>query len=86
LISLLYHLHSRPGFTKTIPGEGMPHVDNFNKKGDLIVEFEIEFPKTLTPESKDFIKRALIPNAYKKEEVHKPKKQTVQAKSSDFED
>ncbi len=63
----------------------MPHVDNFNKKGDLIVEFEIEFPKTLTPESKDFIKRALIPSAYRKEEPAKPKKQTVQ-KSSDFED
>ena len=64
----------------------MPLVDNVEKKGDLIVEFNIEFPKTLTPESKDLIKRALIPNAYKKEVPKAPKKQNVQAKSSDFED
>ena len=64
----------------------MPHLENFNKKGDLIVEFEIEFPNTLTPDSKDHIKRALIPNAFKKEENHKSKKLAIQSKSSDFED
>lgn len=63
----------------------MPYVEDFAKKGDLIVEFDIEFPKTLTPESKEFVKKALIPNAHKKEEP-KPKKQNVQIKSSDFED
>lgn len=63
----------------------MPHVDDPNQKGDLIVEFDIEFPKSLNSESKDFIKKALIPNAYKKDD-HKQKKQNVQMKSSDFED
>jgi DnaJ-class molecular chaperone len=62
----------------------MPLVDNTDKKGDLIVEFDIEFPRSLTADSKELIKRALIPNAYKKEE--KPKKQNIQVKSSDFED
>ncbi len=74
----------RPGFTRTIPGEGMPLVDNTDTKGDLVVEFDIEFPKSLTADSKELIKRALIPNAFKREE--KPKKKNIQMKSSDFED
>lgn len=74
-------LNIRPGYSRTIPGEGMPHVDNPNERGDLIIEFDIEFPKSLTLESKDYVKRALVPHAFKKEE--KPKKQVVQ-RSSDF--
>ena len=62
----------------------MPHIDNTNLKGDLVVEFDIEFPKSLTAENKDFIKKALIPNAYKKED--KPAKKNPTVKSSDFED
>jgi DnaJ-class molecular chaperone len=80
----MLHFFNRPGFIRIIPGEGMPLVDNPDKKGDLTVEFDIEFPKSLTSDSKDLIKRALVPNAYKKEE--KPKKQNLQVKSSDFED
>lgn len=64
----------------------MPHVEDPTQKGDLKVEFDIEFPKSLNPESKDFIKKALIPNANKKDEHLKKKKQTVIMKSSDFED
>jgi DnaJ-class molecular chaperone len=64
----------------------MPHVEDPTQKGDLKVEFDIEFPKSLNPENKDFIKKALIPNANKKDEILKKKKQTVIMKSSDFED
>lgn len=40
----------------------MPHVDNPNKKGDLIIEFDIEFPQSLGPDSKEYIRRALLPH------------------------
>ena len=76
----------RPGFTRAIPDEGMPHVDDTSKKGALVVEFDIDFPKSLTPESKDFIKKALVPNANKKSDDGKSKKKNAQIKSSDFED
>jgi DnaJ homolog subfamily B member 13 len=74
----------KPGYTRIIPGEGMPFVNDPRKKGDLIIEFDIEFPGHLNAENKDFIKKALIPNAYKKEE-YKPKKD-VNPGNSDFED
>ena len=61
----------------------MPFVDDPNKKGDLVVEFDIEFPKSLNSQSKDYIKRALIPGAFKHEERAKLKKQALD-KSSDF--
>ena len=67
----------------------MPYVDDNSKKGDLLVEFDIEFPKSLTPESKDFIKKALLPNSAnnkKSDAAHKSKKANLQIKSSDFED
>lgn len=66
----------RPGFTRTIPGEGMPLVDDpVTGRGDLIVEFVIEFPRYLAPESKELVRRALVPGAAalhaKKEEASK---------------
>ena len=64
----------------------MPYSEDFNKKGNLIVEFEIEFPKLLNPESRDFIKKALIPNSYKKEIVKTKKTQIATKGSSDFDD
>ena len=50
----------RPGYTKIVPGEGMPISQDPSKKGDLVIEFEIEFPTSLSPERKDLIKRALL--------------------------
>ncbi|KAK3603559.1 hypothetical protein CHS0354_027982 [Potamilus streckersoni] len=50
----------KPGYTKTVPGEGMPISTDPSQKGDLIIEFNIEFPTTLTPEKKDMIKKALL--------------------------
>ena len=66
----------------------MPHLEDVSKRGDLIVEFDIEFPKTLMPENKEYIKKALIPSAYKKDDGQKAaRKQAAQAKeSSDFDD
>ncbi|CAG2226715.1 DNAJB13 [Mytilus edulis] len=50
----------KPGYTKIVPGEGMPLSQDPSKKGDLVIEFEIEFPTSLSPERKDLIKRALL--------------------------
>jgi len=50
----------RPGYTKTVPGEGMALSHNTKQKGDLVIEFDIDFPATLTPEKKDLIQRALL--------------------------
>lgn len=51
---------SRPGYTKVVPGEGMPVSADPTKKGDLVIEFDIEFPTSLTPDRKDLIKKALL--------------------------
>merc|ERR1711976_167716 len=38
------------GYKKTIRGEGMPVHNVPSEKGNLIVTFEVIFPKTITPE------------------------------------
>lgn len=48
-----------PGYTKTVPIEGMPYVNNVDQKGDLIIEFIVNFPRTLTPDKKALIRKAL---------------------------
>ena len=50
----------RPGYTKVVPGEGMPLSADPQKKGDLVIEFDIEFPTSLTPDRKDLIKKSLL--------------------------
>lgn len=50
----------RPGYTKVVPGEGMPVSADPTNKGDLVIEFDIEFPTSLTPDRKDLIKKALL--------------------------
>ncbi|XP_013416666.1 dnaJ homolog subfamily B member 13 [Lingula anatina] len=49
-----------PGYTKRVPTEGMPISKDPSQKGDLIIEFNIEFPRQLTPEKKDLIRKALL--------------------------
>ena len=53
-------LFSRPGYRKIVPSEGMPLSSDPTKKGDLIIEFDIEFPQTLTPEKKNLVNMALL--------------------------
>ena len=48
-----------PGYKKTVTGEGMPHANDPAKKGDLIIEFNLDFPHLLTPEKRALIRRAL---------------------------
>lgn len=47
------------GQCKKVIGEGMPFVDDPQKKGDLIIKFHVKFPKNLKPGQKSLIKQAL---------------------------
>jgi len=49
-----------PGFTTRVVGEGMPKVEDPSSRGDLIIEFFIEFPKELTIEQEKLISKALL--------------------------
>ena len=59
LILLLY-FDFRPGYQKVVPTEGMPISKDPNTKGDLIIQFNIEFPNQLNPEQKRMLKEALL--------------------------
>uniref|UniRef100_A0A1B6E7B2 J domain-containing protein n=1 Tax=Clastoptera arizonana TaxID=38151 RepID=A0A1B6E7B2_9HEMI len=48
-----------PDYQKVIKGEGMPLVDDPNKRGNLIINFLVIFPKYLSKNSKTLIKKAL---------------------------
>jgi len=48
-----------PGYKKTVPGEGMPYANEPGKKGDLVIEFSVDFPHLLTPEKRALIRKAL---------------------------
>lgn len=43
-----------------VPSEGMPMSKDPALKGDLIIEFNIEFPNKLNPEQKRMLKEALL--------------------------
>ncbi|KAK2162917.1 hypothetical protein NP493_1496g00014 [Ridgeia piscesae] len=48
-----------PSYRKEVPGEGMPISGQPDKRGDLIIEFDINFPSKLVPFQKELIRRAL---------------------------
>ncbi|XP_064412912.1 dnaJ homolog subfamily B member 13 isoform X1 [Latimeria chalumnae] len=47
-------------YKKVMPGEGMPLPEDPTQKGNLIIQFDIQFPRKLTPEKKYLIKQALL--------------------------
>jgi len=50
----------KPGYKKIVPTEGMPMSNDPTQKGDLIIEFNIEFPQSLTPERKELVRSSLL--------------------------
>ncbi|XP_041055236.1 dnaJ homolog subfamily B member 13 isoform X3 [Carcharodon carcharias] len=48
-----------PRYTKVVPGEGMPLSKNPLQKGNLVIQFNIQFPEKLTTSKKKLIIRAL---------------------------
>jgi len=51
----------KPKMTKVIAGQGLPMHKTPNRRGDLIVEFDVRFPDSLSPAAKELIKNALPP-------------------------
>ncbi|XP_078401353.1 dnaJ homolog subfamily B member 13 isoform X2 [Cetorhinus maximus] len=56
-IPINYIVH--PKYTKVVPGEGMPLSKNPLQKGNLVIQFNIQFPEKLTTSKKKLIIRAL---------------------------
>jgi len=49
----------KPNSTKRIQGEGLPYPKQPSQRGDLIVEFDIQFPDHLLNKTKQIISDAL---------------------------
>jgi len=48
------------GYEKVLPGEGMPSYEEPGKCGDLIINYDIEYPKTLNDTQRHLLKAALF--------------------------
>lgn len=48
-----------PGMRKVFAGEGMPLQKNPSQRGDLFVEFDVQFPTSLSEKQKELIRQAL---------------------------
>ena len=62
LVSVALSEVCRPGGRKVVKGEGMPRVAKGSEsggKGDLLIEYEVEFPEQLTLGQKDGIRQLL---------------------------
>jgi DnaJ-class molecular chaperone len=51
----------KPGTTKRISGQGLPNPKT-GRRGDLIVEFDVRFPDSISPAAKELIQNALPAN------------------------
>lgn len=60
LISIPVNDIVSPGYLKKVPNEGMPTSNEPNKRGELLIAFNIEFPKHLSPEQKSLLTQALL--------------------------
>ncbi|XP_014861089.1 dnaJ homolog subfamily B member 4 isoform X2 [Poecilia latipinna] len=49
----------KPGMRKIVAGQGLPLPKNPDQRGDLVVEFDVNFPETLPGNAKDVLKRHL---------------------------
>ncbi|XP_060533905.1 dnaJ homolog subfamily B member 13-like [Cylas formicarius] len=47
-----------PTYKKIVVGEGLPILERYPESGNLILEFEVEFPEYLTAASKQMLKEA----------------------------
>ena len=48
-----------PGFTKRVVGEGMPMSGESSRRGDLLVQYRVAFPSSLSPHQQTLITQAL---------------------------
>jgi len=45
----------RPTTTKRLQGHGLPHPKEASRKGDILVNFDIKFPDSLSQSAKDIL-------------------------------
>lgn len=48
-----------PGYEMVVPGQGMPITKRLPERGNLIVQFQVDFPKHLSAEQKTKVMQAL---------------------------
>jgi len=48
---------SQPGTLLRLRGQGMPHYDSPQQRGDLYVRLEVELPRNLTPQERELFKQ-----------------------------
>ncbi|KAM4747247.1 dnaJ homolog subfamily B member 1 [Rhinophrynus dorsalis] len=58
-IPLVFKDIIRPGTKRRMNGEGLPFPKSPEKRGDLIVEFDIRFPERLTASTREVLERVL---------------------------
>jgi len=49
----------QPGMKRRINGEGLPYPKRPDRRGDLLVEFEVRFPERLSQSARDTIAQVL---------------------------
>lgn len=49
----------QPGMKRRISGEGLPYPKRPDRRGDLIVEYEVKFPERLSQSARDTIAQVL---------------------------
>lgn len=49
----------QPGQKRRISGEGLPYPKRPDRRGDLIVEYEVKFPEKLSQSARDTIAQVL---------------------------
>uniref|UniRef100_A0A8C5MBE9 J domain-containing protein n=1 Tax=Leptobrachium leishanense TaxID=445787 RepID=A0A8C5MBE9_9ANUR len=50
-----------PKYSKVVPGEGLKLSQDYNQRGDLLVQFDIQFPEHLSLQKKLLLLKALLP-------------------------
>jgi DnaJ family protein B protein 4 len=56
-----------PDREERFPGLGMPDVKDPNKRGDMIVHFKVDYPKTLTETQRTTLREIFSENAVLRE-------------------
>lgn len=49
----------QPGMKRRVTGEGLPYPKRPDRRGDLIVEYEVKFPERLSQSARDTIAQVL---------------------------
>mmetsp|Transcript_32739 Transcript_32739/g.58646 ORF Transcript_32739/g.58646 Transcript_32739/m.58646 type:complete len:347 (-) Transcript_32739:688-1728(-) len=58
-VRLVFENPISPGYIHSARGEGMPMSKQPGQKGDLLIKFDVSFPRTLTPDQKTKLRQIL---------------------------